>query len=85
MPPKKKQSLALSLKKIEAERVNMKLRTDQRVAELYSDAGRSSELVLKDWHSCLNVFCFFITVLCIVRRLHEPYNNRNDSYRTGGM
>jgi hypothetical protein len=20
-----------------------------------------------------------------VRRLHEPYNNRNDSYRTGGM
>ena len=66
MPPKKKQSLALSLKKIEAERVNMKLRTDQRVAELYSAVGRSSELVLKDWHSCLNVFCFFITLLCMI-------------------
>ena len=55
--PKKKQSLALSLKKIEAERVNMKLRTDQRVAELYSAVGRSSELVLKDWHGCLNTSC----------------------------
>ena len=66
MAPKKKQSLALSLKKIAAERGNMKLRREQRVAELYADAGRSSELVLQDWHGCLNVSCFFITVLCVV-------------------
>ena len=55
--PKKKQSLALSRKKIEAERVNVKLRTEQRIAQLYADAGRSSELVLKDWHGCLNTSC----------------------------
>ena len=66
MAPKIKQSLALSLKQIAAERVNMKLRREQRVAELYADAGRSSELVLQDWHGCLNVSCFFITVLCVV-------------------
>ena len=66
MAPKKKQSLAESRKKIEAERVNMKLRRDQRVAELYSDAGRSSELVLKDWHGCLNVLCFVLTLLCMI-------------------
>ena len=64
--PKKKQSLALSRKKIEAERVNVKLRrTEQRIAQLYADAGRSSELVLKDWHGCLNTACFFLTLLCM--------------------
>jgi hypothetical protein len=66
MAPKKKQSLALSRKKIEAERVNMKLRTEQRIAELYSDAGRSSELVLKDWHGCLNTYCFCLLLLCMI-------------------
>ena len=66
MAPKKKQSLALSLKKIAAEQVNIKLRTQQRVAELYADAGRSSELVLQDWHGCLNLSGFIITVLCVV-------------------
>ena len=64
--PKKKQSLALSRKKIEAERVNVKLRTEHRIAQLYADAGRSSELVLKDWHACLNIFCFVLTLLCMI-------------------
>jgi hypothetical protein len=62
---KKKQSLALSRKKIEAERIIVKLRTEQRIAKLYADAGRSSELVLKDWHGCLNTSCFFLTLLCM--------------------
>ena len=66
MPPKKRQSLAVSRKKIAQERVNMEVRRLQRIEKLYADAGRSSELVLKDWHSCLNVFCFFITVLCMI-------------------
>ena len=60
---KKKQSLALSRKKIEAERVNVKLRTEQRIAQLYADAGRSSELVLIDYHGCLNTFCFILILL----------------------
>ena len=64
--PKKKQSLALSRKKIEAERVNVKLRTEQRIAQLYADAGRSSELVLKDWHGCLNTSCSVLTLFCMI-------------------
>ncbi len=63
--PKKKQSLALSRKQIEAERVNVKLRTEQRIAQLYTNAGRSSELVLKDWHGCLNTYCFCLLLLCM--------------------
>jgi hypothetical protein len=47
MPPKKRQSLAVSRKKIAEERVNMEVRRLQRIEELYADAGRSSELVLQ--------------------------------------
>ncbi len=43
MPLKKKQSLALSLKEIEAERVNMKLRTDQQLQNyIQTQAGALS-------------------------------------------
>ncbi len=66
MAPKKKQSLAVSRRKIEAERVNVDLRTTARIAQLYADAGRSSELVLKDWYGCLNTSCFFLTLLCMI-------------------
>ena len=66
MAPKKRQSLAESRRKIEAERVNVDLRKKARIQQLYADAGRSSELVLKDWHACLNIFCFIITLLCMV-------------------
>ena len=66
MAPKKKQSLAVSRRKIAEELVNVDLRTTARIERLYADAGRSSELVLKDWHGCLNVFCFFLTLLCII-------------------
>ncbi len=66
MAPKKKQSLALSLRKISAERVNLERRKTARIEELYADAGRSSELVLKDWHACLNIFCFLLTFLCMI-------------------
>ena len=66
LPNKKMQSLALSRKTIGAELVNVDLRRTARIEQLYADAGRSSELVLKDWHSCLNVFCLFITVLCMI-------------------
>ena len=65
MAPKKKQSMALSRKKIEAERVNVQLRTKRRIAQLYADAGRSEELELKDWHCCLNTFCFCMLLLCM--------------------
>ena len=47
MAPKKRQSLAESRRKIEAERVNVELRKTARIKKLYADAGRSSELVLK--------------------------------------
>ncbi len=53
MAPKKRQSLAESRRKIEAERANMVLRREQRIEQLYADEGRSSELVLKNWHGCL--------------------------------
>ena len=66
MAPKKKQSLAVSRRKIAAERVNLDLRTTARIEQLYADAGRSSELVLKDWHGCLNIFCFVLTILCMI-------------------
>ena len=66
MAPKKRQSLAESRRKIEAERVNVDLRETARIQQLYADAGRSSELVLKDWHACLNVFCFVLTIFCMI-------------------
>jgi hypothetical protein len=66
MAPKKRQSLAESRRKIEAERVNVDLRKTARIKKLYADAGRSSELVLKDWHACLNIFCFVLTILCMI-------------------
>ena len=66
MAPKKRQSLAESRRKIEAERVNVELRKTARIKKMYADAGRSSELVLKDWHACLNVFGFVLTVFCMI-------------------
>jgi hypothetical protein len=66
MAPKKRQSLAESRRKIEAERVNVELRKTARIKKLYADAGRSSELVLKDWHACFNIFCFVLTTLCMI-------------------
>ncbi len=65
MAPKKKQSMALSRKKIEAERVNVQLRTKRRIAQLYADAGRSGEPERQDWHCCLNIFCFCMLLLCM--------------------
>ena len=76
MAPKKKQSLAVSRRKIAAERVDVDLRTTTRIEKLYADAGRSSELVLKDWHGCLNMFCFVLTILCmILLYLYREYLN----------
>jgi hypothetical protein len=76
MAPKKRQSLAESRRKIEAERVNVDLRKKARIQQLYADAGRSSELVLKDWHACLNIFCFVLTIFCmILLRYYSQYLN----------
>jgi hypothetical protein len=66
MAPKKKQSLAVSRKKIEEERINVDIRTTARIEKLYADEGRSSELVLKNWHDRLNILCFFLTLLCMI-------------------
>ena len=66
MAPKKRQSLAESRRKIEAERVQTVLRTEQRIERLYADAGRSSELVLQKWHGCLNTFCTLLTLFCMI-------------------
>jgi hypothetical protein len=66
MAPKKKQSLAVSRRKIEEKRANVDLRTTARIEKLYADEGRSSELVLKNWHGRLNIFCFLLTLLCMI-------------------
>ncbi len=58
--------MALSLKKIAAERANVKLRTERRIAQLYADAGiTTGTLELRNWHSCLNTSCFCLLLLCI--------------------
>ena len=44
MAPKKKQSLAVSRRKIEEERVNVDLRTTARIEKMYADEGRRQEL-----------------------------------------
>jgi hypothetical protein len=50
--------MALSRKKIAAERANVKLRTERRIAQLYTDAGiTTGNLELRNWHSCLNTSC----------------------------
>jgi hypothetical protein len=66
MAPKKKQSLAVSRRKINEERLNVDLRRIARIEQLYAVEGRSSELVLKNWHGCMNVFCLFLTLLCMI-------------------
>ena len=66
MAPKKKQSLAVSRRKIDEERVNVELRKTARIEQLYAVEGRSSELVLKNWHGRMNIFCFFLTLLCMI-------------------
>ena len=33
---------------------------------IYTDAGRSSELVLQKWHGCLNTFCTLLTLFCMI-------------------
>jgi hypothetical protein len=71
--PSKKQNLPLhvSLHRIEEERRNVALRTNKRIAQLYSiensnvDHERQCKADTKDLNCCLNVFCFCLTlVIC---------------------
>ena len=32
---------------------------------MQTQAGARSELVLKDWHGCLNTYCFCLLLLCM--------------------
>jgi hypothetical protein len=78
MPPKKRpQALAYSLRLIEDERVNVKLRTQRRIAMLLAqtdktvDQATQTEIPLREvlvedrnWHWCLNLFCFCLLLLC---------------------
>ena len=79
MPPKKRPPhLDYSLRLIEDERVNVKKRTERRIAFLLEQTGKTvdqatqTEIPMREvfveaieWHWCLNVFCFCLLLLCI--------------------
>ena len=79
MPSKKKPlPLHVSLHRIEEERRNVALRTNKRIAQLYSIENSNADHEMqcesdtlqkdrntKDWNCCLNVICFCLTlVIC---------------------
>ena len=79
MPPKKRPShLDFSLRLIQDERVNVKKRTERRIAFLLEqtdktvDQATQTEIPTREvhvevieWHGCLNLFCFALLLLCI--------------------
>jgi len=77
-PKKKPPPLARSLQVIEEERVNVKRRTRERIALLFSvtetsqDKATQTEVAMREvnvevieWHGCLNLVCFSLWLLCI--------------------
>ena len=77
MPKIKSQPLVCSLRLIAQERVNVQLRTQRRIAKLLPqtdktvDQGTQTDVPMrevlveeKEWHVCLNLFCFCLLLLC---------------------
>jgi len=69
MPPKKNPPhLDYSLRQIADERVNVQKRTERRIAMLLEQTAKTVDQVLvevKEWHGCLNLFCFALLLLSI--------------------
>ena len=77
MPPQKKPlPLHVSMHRIQEERRNVEKRTKLRIAELHANENSEGESEIKygshvdkkdrqieEWHCCLNIFCFCLTVL----------------------
>ncbi len=77
MPPKKKPlPLHVSMHRIQEERRNVEKQTKLRIAELYANENSEGESEtqygshvdkkdrqIEEWHCCLNIFCFCLTVL----------------------
>ncbi len=77
MPKKRPPPLAYSLRLIEEERVNVQLRTQRRIALLLPQTDKTVDqatqthipmrevlVEAKEWHVCLNLFCFCLLLLC---------------------
>ena len=75
---KRPQPLAYSLRLIEEERVNVEKHTQRRIAMLFAqtdktvDQATQTEIPMREvlveereWHGCLNLFCFAFLLLCI--------------------
>jgi hypothetical protein len=79
MPPKKKTPhLDYSLRQIADERVNVQKRTERRIAMLLEQTPKTVDqatqtvipmrevlVEVKEWHGCLNLFCFALLLLSI--------------------
>ena len=79
MAPKKKPlTLFTSLKRIEEERVNVQIRTQRRIALLFPERDKTVDqetqteipmrevlVEVREWHGCLNLFCFALLLLCV--------------------
>jgi hypothetical protein len=55
--------LHVSLHRIEQERLNVARRTQTRIAALCSHDTSNFRQVRVDWHSCLNMFCFYLLLV----------------------
>ncbi len=77
-PRKRSPPLAYSLRLIEDERVNVQKRTQRRIGMLFPqtdktvDQATQTEIPMREvlveereWHGCLNLFCFAFLLLCI--------------------
>ena len=75
---KRPQPLAYSLRLIEEERVNVEKRTQRRIAMLFAQTDKTVDkatqteipmlevlVEVTEWHSCLNLFCFALLLLCV--------------------
>ncbi len=77
-PKKRPPPLDYSLRLIADERVNVKKRTQRRIAMLLPqtdktvDQATQTEIPMREvlvevieWEGCLNLFCFYLLLLCI--------------------
>ena len=77
-PRKRSPPLAYSLRLIEEERVNVEKRTQRRIAMLFAQTDKTVDqatqteipmrevlVEVKEWHGCLNLFCFALLLLSI--------------------
>ena len=77
-PKQKPKALQYSLRLIAEERANVQIRTQRRIAMLFAETDKTVDqatqteipmrevlVEVREWHGCLNLFCFAFLLLCV--------------------